>query len=197
MNTRIKNVAKKAEQATHSRRTAFAEHLWKESWTYIKTVVDTAQESFLILDKECRVMAGNESFYRKFQVLPEDTEGKIIYELGNGEWNIPALRTLLEDILPNHSFFKGFEVTHEFPVIGRRVVLLNSRQIHFREDPTEEAFQPIILFAIEDVTEMMATAEKFAGHVNRSEAKMTARMGQMEGYLSALQKEISEFKKDA
>ncbi len=185
----------KGRQTIPSRRTAFAEHLWKESWTYIKTVVDTAQESFLILDKEYNVMAGNESFYRMFQVAPEDTEGKSVFALGNGEWNIPALRTLLEDILPNNSFFKGFEVACEFPGIGRKIMLLNSRQIHFKEDTSEEVFQPIILLAIEDMTEMMATAERLAGHINHADTKMATRVGHMEMYLSGLQNEINEFKK--
>jgi len=185
----------KEVQTVPSRRTVFAEHLWKESWTYIKTVVDTAQESFLILDKEYNVMAGNESFYRMFQVSPEDTEGKSVFALGNGEWNIPALRTLLEDILPNNSFFKGFEVACEFPGIGRKIMLLNSRQIHFKEDASEEVFQPIILLAIEDMTDMMATAERLAGHINHADAKMATRVAHIGTYLSELQNEIREFRK--
>src|SRR5580698_6305371 len=88
----------------------FFERLWEESWTYIRTVVDVVREPILILDKDLRVMAANESFYRMFQVESKDTEKRIIYELGNGQWNIPALRKLLEDILPKNTFFKGFEV---------------------------------------------------------------------------------------
>src|SRR3989344_5577647 len=94
--------------------------LWEESWTYIKTVVDVVREPILVLDKEFRVMAANESFYSSFQVEKKDTEKKIVYELGNGQWNIPALRKLLEDILPKNTFFKGFQVAHEFPFIGRK-----------------------------------------------------------------------------
>src|SRR6185369_2036112 len=108
----------------------FAERVWEESWTYIKTVVDIVREPVLILDKDLRVMAANDSFYRTFQVEAKDTENKIVYELGDGQWNIPALRKLLEDILPKTSFFKGFEVIHEFPAIGRKVMILNARQIH-------------------------------------------------------------------
>jgi len=110
----------------------FFEHLWEQSWTYIKTVVDVVREPILILDNKLRVMAANESFYRTFQVSAKDTEERIIYELGNGQWNIPGLRKLLEDILPKNSFFKEFEVTHIFPVIGRKVMILNARQIHFK-----------------------------------------------------------------
>ena len=86
----------------------FFGRLWEESWTYIKTVVDVVHEPVLILDKDLRVMAANESFYRTFQVEPKDTEHQIVYELGNGQWNIPSLKKLLEDILPKNSFFKGF-----------------------------------------------------------------------------------------
>ena len=84
----------------------FFERLWEESWIYIKTVVDVVREPILVLDKDFRVMVANEPFYRTFQVEPRDTESKIIYELGNGQWNIPALRKLLENILPKNTFFK-------------------------------------------------------------------------------------------
>src|SRR3989344_7065813 len=103
--------------------TDFVKYFWEESWTYIKTVVDIVRQPILILDKDFRVMAANESFYRTFQVELKDTEGKIVYGLGNGQWNIPALRKLLEDILPKNTFFKGFEATHNFPFIGRKVML--------------------------------------------------------------------------
>src|SRR3989344_2317466 len=95
--------------------TDFFERLWAESWTYIKTVVDVVRQPILILDKDFKVMAANESFYQTFQVELKDTENKMVYELGNGQWDIPALRKLLEDILPKNTFFKGFEVAHEFP----------------------------------------------------------------------------------
>ncbi|MDO8482713.1 MAG: hypothetical protein Q7S86_02755 [bacterium] len=177
-----------------SSRTDFAEHLWKESWIYIKTVVDTAREPFLILDKDLRVMAGNESFYRTFQVKPSDTEKKSVYELGNGQWNIPGLRKLLEDILPKGSFFKGFEVDHEFPFIGRKVMILNARQIHFKEDDTSELFQPIIILAMENVTGIMAIAENMADYTNHFEAGLADRTKQMEFHISTLLNEIDGLK---
>jgi hypothetical protein len=98
----------------------FFDRMWQESWTYIKTVVDVVREPVLILDKNLKVMAANESFYRTFQVGLKDTEGKVVYNLGNGQWNIPELRKLLENVLPKHTFFRGFEVVHEFPFIGRK-----------------------------------------------------------------------------
>lgn len=173
----------------------FFEQHWEQSWTYIKTVVDVVREPVLILDKDLRVMAANESFYRAFQVEPKDTEKKIVYELGNGQWNITALKKLLEDILPQNTFFKGFEVIHVFPFIGRKVMILNARQIHSKEETMSQPFPPIILLAIEDVTDMMLVAETMASHTNQLEAKLTERTKKLEQEIGKLQKEISQLKK--
>lgn len=164
----------------------FVEHFWEKSWTYIKTVVDVVREPVLILDKKFCVMAANESFYRVFQVEAKDTEQHIVYELGNGQWNIPALRRLLEDILPKNTFFKGFEVTHEFPAIGHKTMILNARQIHVEEDT---AFPPIILLAMEDVTEMMGVAEMLARHTKNFEIKTGERLEKLEVYMKKLDAE--------
>jgi len=173
----------------------FVERLWKESWTYIKTVVDVVREPVLILDKDFRVMAANESFYRTFQVEPKDTEKRIVYELGNGQWNIPGLRKLLEDILPQNTFFKGFEVIHEFPFIGRKVIILNARQIHFKEGAATGLFPPTILLAMEDVTDIMVVAETLAGHANQLESKLAQRTQKLEIHIGKLENEIDQLKK--
>lgn len=183
------------KQITKPDESIFTGRLWEESWTYIKTVVDVVREPILILDKDLRVMAANESFYRMFQVEAKDTEKKIVYELGNGQWNIPALRKLLEDILPKNTFFKGFEVAHEFPFIGRKVMILNARQIHPKEDAVSKLFPPIILLAIEDVTDMMVVAETLASHANRLESNFAERTAKLENNIDKLQKEILELKK--
>ncbi len=172
-----------------------AEHLWDKSWTYIKTVVDVVREPVLILDKDFRVMVANEPFYRTFQVEQKDTENKLVYGLGNGQWDIPALRKLLEDILPQNTFFKGFEVTHTFPFIGKKVMILNARQIHFKDDATSGLFPPIILLAMEDVTEMMAVAEALASHAKQVEATLTAQTHKLETHIGKLEKEINDLKK--
>ncbi len=169
----------------------FFEKLWQESWTYIRTVVDVMREPILILNKDFRVMAANEPFYQTFQVRPEDTEQKIVYKLGNGQWNIPALRKLLENILPKHTFFKGFEVDHNFPIIGRKVILLNARQINFKlskDNPALKSFPDIILLAMEDVTEVMAIAERLSNHVNVFEAEIGARTRKIELFIEGLKK---------
>lgn len=178
---------KQAGQDPAPIRADFVNHFWEKSWTYIKTVVDVVREPVLILDKNLSVMAANEAFYQTFQVEPKDTEKRNVYELGNGQWNIPALRKLLEDILPKNSFFKGFEVAHEFPAIGRKVMILNARQIHVQDDA---AFPPIILLAIEDVTDMMVVAESMATHTKQMEATIAKRTDKLETRINKMEKTV-------
>jgi PAS domain len=173
----------------------FFGRFWEQSWTYIKTVVEVAHEPILILDKDLKVMAANEPFYQTFQVEPKNTEGKLIYKLGNNQWNIPALRKLLENILPKHTFFKGFEVAHDFPAIGHKVMILNARQIYYKTKNKEEECPPIIMLAIEDVTEMMAVGERLAVHMTRFEDKLTERTAKLAVHIENLQKEILKLKK--
>src|SRR5437763_6258489 len=113
---------------------------------YAQNIVDTVREPLLILDATLRVQSANRAFYQTFHVSPGETEGRLIYELGNGQWDIPALRRLLEDIVPTSSVFNDFELEHTFPVIGRRAMLLNARKLqagHHGE---------LLVLAMEDVT---------------------------------------------
>ncbi len=119
----------------------------KSAWTYIRTVVDTIREPFLVLDKDLRVLSANKTFYSIFQVTQQETEGKLVYKLGDGQWNIPKLKILLEDILPKNTFFEDFKVEHDFPRIGKKIVILNARRIH-----TIGEERPIMLLAMEDIT---------------------------------------------
>lgn len=173
----------------------FFERLWKESWTYIRTVVDVVREPVLILDKEFCVMAANEAFYKTFRVEPETTEGKKVYNLGDGQWDIPALRKLLEDILPKNTFFRGFEVSQVFPMIGKKVMILNARRIYRQGTDSSKAFPPIILLAIEDITEMVSVAERLADHTTNFETKLTERTQKLEVHIAHLEKKINELKK--
>ena len=114
--------------------------------TYAQNIVDTVREPLLILDATLRVRSANRAFYQTFHVSADETEGRLIYELGNGQWDIPDLRTLLEDIVPTSSVFDDFELEHTFPIIGRRAMLLNARKL--------EAGQhgELLVLAMEDVT---------------------------------------------
>ena len=174
----------------------FFERSWEESWTYIKTIVDVVREPVLILDKDFRVLTANTPFYNIFQVEPIETENKLIYKLGNGQWDIPDLKKLLENILPKNTFFKGFEVSHNFPTIGHKVMILNARQIHFKKDDMmTTTFPSIILLAIEDITEMMQIAETLASHTFKLEEKFTSQTKKLEEYMKKLEKEINGLKK--
>jgi nitrogen-specific signal transduction histidine kinase len=137
--------------------------------------VDVLREPVLILDKELSVMAANECFYNTFKVNKEETENELIFDLGSGQWNIPELRKLLEDILPKHTFFKSFEVTHDFPNIGRKVMLLNARQIYVKE--SIENLESIILVAFEDVTELDAVAQMLFSYADKIKERMQTHVG--------------------
>ena len=112
-----------------------------------EAIVDAIREPLLVLDPDLRVIAASRSFYRTFAVVPRKTEGQLVFDLGDGQWNIPKLRALLQDIIPKRRTVEAYEVEHEFPSIGRRVMLLNARRV-FDEDGSASA----ILLAIEDVT---------------------------------------------
>lgn len=124
--------------------------------TYAEDIVDTLREPLLVLDEGLRVRSANRAFYRAFRVSRADTEGQLVYRLGNGQWDSPALRTLLETVVPANSSFDGFELAHDFPVIGPRVMLLNARRMR----PGPHA--GFLVLAIEDVTELRQAAEVVA-----------------------------------
>jgi signal transduction histidine kinase/CheY-like chemotaxis protein len=168
--------------------------------TYAQNIVDTVREPLLILDTTLRVRSGNRAFYQTFQVSLQETENRLIYELGNGQWDIPDLRTLLEDIVPKSSVFNDFELEHDFPAIGRRVMLLNARKLqagHHGE---------LLVLAMEDVTERrgaeeeVAKAKEAAEKANRTKSLFLANMSHelrtplnaILGYSEMLQEEVTE-----
>lgn len=173
----------------------FFVEFWQESWTYIKTVVDVVREPVIILDNEYKVLAANEAFYNLFQVEQNDTEGKLIYDLGNGQWDIPSLKKLLVDILPKNSFFKGFQVEHDFPNIGHRTIILNARHIHSRDKTTAELFPPIIMIAMEDVSEIMSIASRLAQYTNKLEKALSDRTHKLEKKIASLEEAIKGMRK--
>ena len=185
------------EDVTERRR---AEADFRAIETYAQDIVDTVREPLLILDKTLRVQSGNRAFYHTFHVSAEETENRLIYELGNGQWDIPALRTLLEDIVPTSSVFNDFELEHDFPALGRRVMLLNARKLqagHHGE---------LLVLAMEDVTERrraeeeVAKAKEASEIANRTKSLFLANMSHelrtplnaIVGYSEMLQEEAAE-----
>ena len=124
----------------------------KESRDYAEAIVDTVCEPILVLDSSLRVVRANLSFYVHFKTSRELTERRLIYELGNGQWDIPQLRVLLEKILPESTSLRDHEVIHVFPEIGERTVCLNAQRLDWPE-------HWLILLAIEDVTERTSVLE--------------------------------------
>ena len=161
------------EDVTERRR---SQQLLEQIESYAQDVVDTVREPLLILDSSLRVHSANSAFYLTFHVSSAETENRLIYELGNGQWDIPDLRTLLEDIVPTSSVFNDFELEHDFPVIGRRVMLLNARKLR------QGSHAEWLVLAMEDVTERrraegeVAKAKEAAETANRTKSLFLANM---------------------
>jgi len=122
---------------------------------YAENIVETVRSPLVVLNCELEILTANQSFYDTFKVTPGDTVGHFIYALGDGQWDIPKLRVLFEDILPKQTVFNGYEVEHDFPGIGRKIILLNARQI-FRG----KIGSHIILLGMEDITERRRAEDK-------------------------------------
>ncbi len=116
---------------------------------YAEAIIVNIREPLLVLDKNLRIKTGNNAFYKTFQVTEKETEAVLIYDIGNKQWDIPALRTLLEKILPEKTVFNDFEVTHTFSSIGERVMLLNAREV-----VSKNSSEKLILLSIEDITDL-------------------------------------------
>ncbi len=153
-----KNVQKKPRYGTHSLKTFIS---------VFDDLLGSIREPLLVLDSDLKVVKANQSFYLTFDVKPEDTEGLLIYDLGNRQWDIPALRELLENILPQNTLFNDFEVEANFKTIGHKIMHLNARRIYRKSSQTQ-----LILLAIEDVTER----EYYKRHLEKIVEKRTAEL---------------------
>lgn len=120
-----------------------------EAYEYAEAVFATIREAMIVLDHDLRIKSANRSFYKIFRETPEHTEGMLIFELGNRQWDIPKLRELLEDIVPNNTQFYGYELEYDFPNIGKKTMVLNARRIVQKVHR-----QQLILLAIEEVAKI-------------------------------------------
>jgi two-component system, chemotaxis family, CheB/CheR fusion protein len=137
---------------------------------YAESIVKTIREPLIILNKNLHIRSANNSFYTKFRTTAEETEGKSLFELGNNQWNLPGLRRMLENILPKKTNIVDFEVTHDFPLLGLRIMLLNATQI-LRTNTEEQS----ILLAFEDVTEKKKAELKLKEFSDELEKKVIER----------------------
>jgi two-component system, chemotaxis family, CheB/CheR fusion protein len=131
---------------------------------YAERILHTVPEPLVILGRELRVQLANQAFYQTFHVPPEETEQRVLYQLGNGQWDIPRLRELLEQIIPQYGEVRDFEVAHEFDTIGLRTMRLNARRL-IQDEPSGA----LILLAIEDITELKRTHDHLQGAVEEKE----------------------------
>ena len=113
---------------------------------YVDALIQNGRSAILALGADLRVISANHAFCRKFKVSQAETEKRLVYDLGNGQWDIPRLRELLEMVVPNDGHVENFEVQHNFPLLGQRTMMLNARRI----EPQPGRY--LILLSIEDVT---------------------------------------------
>jgi formate hydrogenlyase transcriptional activator len=159
LRTRLEVTEQRLEEANRLLQAQIAERMRAEETSekaqrYTESIVETIREPLIVLTPDLRVISANHSFYETFQVTPGETEGRFVYSIGDHQWDIPGLRKLLEEIVPQNTHFNNFEVSHEFPAIGRRTMLLNARRI-YREGKSTE----MILLVIEDITERRQSEE--------------------------------------
>ncbi|WP_027169798.1 histidine kinase dimerization/phosphoacceptor domain -containing protein [Mesorhizobium sp. WSM3224] len=136
----------------------------EDAQTLAQAIVNTIVEPFLVLDENFRVLAANRSFYQTFRVDPQQTHGSLLYALGDGQWDIPALHQLLETIIPEKTAMDGFEVEHDFPDIGRRTMLLNARKVLY-----DHSSAATILLAFNDITARRAIEREKEELLGRTE----------------------------
>ncbi|MBI5103266.1 MAG: diguanylate cyclase [Nitrospirae bacterium] len=132
---------------------------------YAENIVETVREPLVVMNSDLKILTANHSFYNTFKVTPEATIGNFIYDLGNRQWDIPKLRVLFEDILPLETVFNGYEVEHDFPGIGRKIIRLNAREISRKDIGSR-----VILLAMEDITGRKLAEERIGEVIRQQQA---------------------------
>lgn len=158
-----------------------------ELYAYAEAIVETVREPLVILDKYLRVKSVNKSFFDTFKVTKEETYGKHIYDLNSGEWNIPTLKTLLENILPRNTHFNDFEVNHNFSRLGQKTMLLNARRIALKENKTQ-----LILLAIEDITQRKELEKQKDEFVSFISHELKTPITSMKAFIQIVQKRLAD-----
>lgn len=145
-----------------------AERALAKALSYADDIIETLREPFMVLDADLRVKTANRSFYEQFQVTQAETEERLVYDLGNGQWDIPGLRTLLDEVLSRNQSVHDYEVEHAFPMLGKKTMLLNARPF-----PPDSKHPELILLAVEDVSALRERAEELA-EINRNKDEFLA-----------------------
>ncbi|HVF69937.1 MAG TPA: ATP-binding protein [Xanthomonadales bacterium] len=157
-------------------------------YAYAEAIVETVREPLIILDGNLRIKTANKSFFDTFKVTKKETYNKLIFDLGNGQWDIPELKKLLRKILPKSSQFNDFEVNHEFKGLGKKIMLLNARRIVLEGHETE-----LILLAIEDVTQHKLIEKQKDDFFAIASHELKTPVTSIKAYTQILAKKIADF----
>jgi PAS domain S-box-containing protein len=182
---------KKAEMDLHRQQEAMERRIdertksLKESEDYLASIVQTVRESLIVLDADLQVLSVNDHFLKTFKVSLEETEGKKLYDLGNGQWNIPALRELLESILPTNNPVEEFEVEHDFPQIGKKLMLVNAHRVEL-----EGQYKDRILIAIEDITDRREIQRRKDDFLSIASHELKTPLTTIKGLVQVLQRSL-------
>lgn len=161
--------------------------MYRESQEYLSSIVETIRESLLVMDKEYTVLSANNHFLNTFKVSINETKGRLLYELGNGQWDIPELRKMMEEILPTNNPVLDYEVEHEFPHIGKKLMLLNAHRIEL-----EGQYKDWILLAIEDITERRAIQQRKDDFLSIASHELKTPLTTIVGYMQMMDRLMPE-----
>ncbi len=161
--------------------------MYRESQEYLSSIVETIRESLLVMDKQYNVLSANNHFLNTFKVSINETKGKLLYELGNGQWDIPELRRMMEEILPTNNPVLDYEVEHEFPHIGKKLMLLNAHRIEL-----EGQYKDWILLAIEDITERRAIQQRKDDFLSIASHELKTPLTTIVGYMQMMDRLMPE-----
>lgn len=159
----------------------------KESQQYLKSIVETIRESLLVMDKDYKILSANNHFLNTFKVSINETKGKTLYDLGNGQWDIPELRVMMEEILPTNNPVLDYEVEHDFPHIGKKLMLLNAHRIEL-----EGQYKDWILLAIEDITERRAIQQRKDDFLSIASHELKTPLTTIVGYMQMMERLMPE-----
>jgi PAS domain S-box-containing protein len=157
--------------------------MYQESQDFMASIVETLRESLLVLDENFKILSANTHFLNTFKVTINETKGKLLYDLGNGQWNIADLKRMMEDILPTNNPVLDYEVEHDFPHIGKKLMLLNAHRVEL-----EGKYKNWILLAIEDITERHAVQQRKDDFLSIASHELKTPLTTVVGYLQLMKR---------
>lgn len=158
-----------------------------ENQAFLSSIIQTVRESLIVLDVDYKVLSANSHFLSSFKVTEDETVGKILFELGNHQWDIDALKVLLTKILPTNNPVIDFEVEHDFPYIGKKIMLVNAYRIEF-----EGQYKDRILIAIEDITEKKEIDRRKDDFLSIASHELKTPLTTIKGFVQLLERMIPE-----